>query len=71
MPLIAISLISGAAIAYEVLLMRLYSIVQWHHFAFMIISIALLGYGLSGTFISLGRSFCSPSGFVRQIEGIC
>ncbi len=57
MALVAIALVSGAAIAYEVLLIRLYSIVQWQHFAFMIISIALLGYGLSGTFISLARSF--------------
>ncbi len=31
------------------------SIVQWHHFAYMIISLALLGYGASGTFIAIGR----------------
>ncbi len=50
-PLISIALISGAALAYEVLLMRLFSILQWHHFAYMIISLALLGYGVSGTFL--------------------
>ena len=55
MPLAAISLVSAAAIAFEVLLVRLYAIVQWHHFAFMIISVALLGYGASGTFIALAR----------------
>ena len=33
--------------------MRALSIVQWHHFAYMIISLALLGYGASGTFIAL------------------
>ncbi len=32
--------------------MRLLSIIQWHHFAYMIISLALLGYGVSGTFLS-------------------
>lgn len=48
-------LISAAAIGYEILLMRLLSIVQWHHFAYMIISLALLGYGASGTFIALFR----------------
>lgn len=42
-----------AALAYEILLMRLFSIIQWHHFAYMIISLALLGYGASGTFVSL------------------
>lgn len=35
--------------------MRLFSIIQWHHFAYMIISLALLGYGVSGTFLALLR----------------
>ncbi len=50
-------LVSAGAIAYELLLMRALSIVQWHHFAYMIISLALLGYGASGTFIALFRSW--------------
>ncbi|MFQ6005100.1 MAG: spermidine synthase [Woeseia sp.] len=50
-------LISSAAIGYEILLMRLLSIVQWHHFAYMIISLALLGYGASGTFIAIARRY--------------
>jgi hypothetical protein len=33
--------------------MRLYSIIQWHHFAYMMISLALLGYGASGAFLTL------------------
>ena len=51
----SISLISAAAIGYEILLMRLLSIIQWYHFAYMIISLALLGYGASGTFIAVWR----------------
>ncbi len=54
--LLATLLISAAAIGYEILLMRVLSIVQWHHFAYMIISLALLGYGASGTFIAVLRS---------------
>ncbi|MEW5756175.1 MAG: SAM-dependent methyltransferase [Pseudomonadota bacterium] len=53
LPRLSIALISATALAYELLLMRLFSIVQWHHFAYMIISLALLGYGASGTFLSL------------------
>jgi len=53
-------LISSAAIGYEILLMRLLSIVQWHHFAYMIISLALLGYGASGTVIAIGRRLLEP-----------
>ncbi|MCZ6912743.1 MAG: SAM-dependent methyltransferase [Proteobacteria bacterium] len=49
-----------AAIGYEILLMRLLSIVQWHHFAYMIISLALLGYGASGTFVALSKRMIIP-----------
>ncbi len=58
--LIAISVISGAVLAYEVLLIRLFAIVQWHHFAYMVISIALLGYGASGTFLALAQGWLKP-----------
>ncbi len=37
--------------------MRIFAITQWHHFAYMIISIALLGCGASGTLLSLGHSW--------------
>ena len=57
LPVFAIALLSAGALAYEVLLMRLFSIVQWHHFAYMVISLALLGYGVSGTFLSLTQQW--------------
>ena len=53
--LAAVFLLSAAAIALEILLMRMFSIEQWHHFAYMIISVALLGYGASGTFLCFAR----------------
>ena len=52
-PFIAIALLSACALGYEVLLTRLFSITLWHHFAYMIISAALLGYGASGSFLAL------------------
>jgi len=58
--LLATLFVSAAAIAYEILLMRVLSIVQWHHFAYMIISLALLGYGVSGTFIALCKRWLEP-----------
>ena len=51
--MLSIALVSATALAYEVLLMRLFSIIQWHHFAYMMISLALLGYGVSGAFLML------------------
>ncbi len=59
-PPAAISLVSAGALAYEVLLTRLFSIVQWHHFAYMAISIALLGYGASGSFLALFQDRLRP-----------
>ena len=53
LPSVSVALISATALAYEVLLTRLFAIVQWHHFAYMVISIALLGFGASGTFLAL------------------
>ncbi len=52
-PFLAISLLSVCVLSYEVLLTRLFSIVMWHHFAYMIISAAMLGYGASGTALTL------------------
>jgi hypothetical protein len=52
---VAIAMLSGAALGYEILLMRLFSIILWHHFAYMMISVALLGYGAAGTFVALVR----------------
>ena len=54
-PLFAVALISAAALAYEILLMRLFSIILWHHFAYMIISLALLGYGASGALLTAAQ----------------
>ncbi len=49
----SVFLLSACALAYEILLMRLFSIIHWHHFAYLVIGLALLGYGVSGTLVSL------------------
>ncbi len=55
-PRISIALISAAVLGYEILLMALFSLVQWHHFAYMVVSVALLGFGISGSFLVLTRA---------------
>ncbi|MEM8590191.1 MAG: SAM-dependent methyltransferase [Pseudomonadota bacterium] len=57
---VAVAVISAAILAYQVLLVRLFAIVSWHHFATMIISIALLGFGASGTVLALARRRLVP-----------
>jgi len=66
-PLFSIALISAAALAYEILLTRLFSIIQWHHFAYMMISLALLGYGASGTFLALTRRWLKGHFFTAYL----
>ena len=49
----AIFLVSLSTLAFEVLLTRVFSIGQWNHLSFMVISIALFGFAASGTFLSI------------------
>lgn len=51
LPLIFIS--SFSCLAYEIVLIRIFSVTLWYHFAFMVISIAMLGIGASGTMLSV------------------
>ncbi|MCF7855323.1 MAG: hypothetical protein K9N51_11040 [Candidatus Pacebacteria bacterium] len=50
-----IFLISFAALGLELALMRWLSLRFWHHFAFMVVSVALLGFGASGVLLLFMR----------------
>ena len=50
---LGLALLSAAALAFEITLTRLFSVTQWYHFAFLAVSVALLGYGASGTALTL------------------
>jgi hypothetical protein len=68
---VSVALVSGAALAYEILLMRLFSISQWHHFAHMTISLALLGFGASGSFLVLARVRLLRSFGAAYVANLC
>ncbi|MHC4623550.1 MAG: spermine/spermidine synthase domain-containing protein [Planctomycetota bacterium] len=51
---IAICLISAAALGLELVLVRALSIGHWHHFSYLVISTALLGFGAGGTLVAVG-----------------
>ena len=57
-----IFIISAAVLAFEISLMRVLLVSGWHHFAFLVISIALLGFGASGSFLYLFRRSILPHG---------
>jgi len=54
---LAVGFASVAVIAFQLVLMQLLAIAQWHHFAYMVISMALLGFGAAGTVLVLMRAF--------------
>ncbi len=55
--LAGIAISSFAALLLELALTRLFSVVLFYHFAFLAISIALLGLGSGGVFAYLGKSW--------------
>lgn len=50
-------LVSCGVIAFEIGLIRVLQYASWYHFAFLVITIALLGFGMSGAILSLWRRY--------------
>jgi hypothetical protein len=50
---LSLFLLSAATLVFEINLTRLFAVAQFYHFAFMIVSLALLGFGASGTALAL------------------
>lgn len=50
---IALALLSAATLAHEVALVHLFSILHWTHFAALVIALALLGFGASGSAVAV------------------
>lgn len=50
--LAGIGLFSALVLLFQVTLTRLFSIAQFYHFAFLVVSLALLGFGVSGSLLA-------------------
>ena len=53
--LFATGILSAALIAFQLSLIQVLSIVQWYHFAYMVISVALLGFGAAASVLAITR----------------
>ena len=51
--LLAVALIAASTLSYEILLVRIFAIEYFYHFAYMTIGVAMLGFGASGTLLAL------------------
>lgn len=50
--LVAVAVLAGSTLGVQVALTRLFSFLYWHHFAFMIIGIGMLGFGAAGAWLA-------------------
>src|SRR6266550_2868948 len=57
----AVFLITLSGLVFEIGLTRIYSATIWYHYAFVAISVALLGWGLGGVTLHLLRRFITPT----------
>ncbi len=51
---VTVFIISAAVLGLELVLVRILSIGHWHHFSYLVISTALLGFAAGGTFVTIG-----------------
>src|SRR5215475_13690578 len=57
----AVFLTTFSGLVFEIGLTRIYSATIWYHYAFVAISVALLGWGLGGVALHLLRRSISPT----------
>ncbi len=55
MAFISIFLISTGILALQILQTRIFSFTLWHHLAYMVITVALMGMGASGTWLAIKK----------------
>jgi hypothetical protein len=58
--LLGVSLTSTAVLVLEIVFTRIFSVLMWYHFAFMVISLALLGSGAAGVWLYLAQRRFPP-----------
>src|SRR3954468_17117630 len=57
----AVFLTTFSGLVFEIGLTRIYSATIWYHFAFIAVSVALLGWGLGGMALHLLRKRIAPT----------
>ena len=66
---LSVGLVAGAIIALEIAVMRVFSIASWAHFGSLVVSIAMLGFGIASAVMCLAKG--SIERHRDQIARIC
>jgi hypothetical protein len=53
---VGILLVAGSILMLEIALTRVFSVMMWHHMTYMVVSIAMLGFGAAGSILTANRS---------------
>ncbi len=67
-----LALVAGSVILLQIALTRVFAITMWHHLAYMVISLALLGFGAAGSLLTARRSgagTANPAGALAALSG--
>lgn len=78
---LVVTIVAAACLAFEILLLRVFSFSQWNHFASLAVSLALLGFGAAGTALALlgrrarawgdGLFVSAIAGAAVSVFGVC
>ncbi|MEZ5666034.1 MAG: hypothetical protein R3F55_01085 [Alphaproteobacteria bacterium] len=62
---LAVGLVAGAVIAFQIFIMRVFAVGSWTHFGSFVVALAMLGFGLASAVMALSKDF-----FQRRWRGI-
>ena len=62
---LGVGLVAGAVIALQICIMRIFSVGSWAHFGSLVVSLAMLAFGLVSAIMCVGKSF-----FARRWEAV-
>src|SRR5438128_7962212 len=62
---LAVGLVAGSVIALQIGIMRVFAVGSWAHFGSLVVSLAMLGFGLTSAVMCIGKDF-----FDRRWRGV-
>src|SRR3979490_130827 len=62
---LSVGLVAGAVIALQIGIMRIFSVGSWAHFGSLVVSLAMLGFGLTSAVMCIGKGW-----FDRHWRGV-
>src|ERR1700676_856179 len=62
---LSVGLVAGAVIALQICIMRIFSVGSWAHFGSLVVSLAMLGFGLTSAVLCIAKDW-----FERHWRGV-